>query len=239
MRQRGYAIAFLLVLLAACAGAFLGGHFLWQRLQQDFRPRQDWVPPVVTVSVPAGQAMTVPPPTAEPSATRALTPTLMPPSPVLPTAAATTTIVPGDTPELTPTPASTELAQTRTPTATRTPGSEQVGQFPYTLARPVRHSTGDCPGSYILGQVTDQNSQPLPGVRLWLVDEYGNQAETVTKSGQGDAGHYDFPLFGPPRRFYLSVVDGSGHPISPRVEVPHGVGANSQATCHWVDWQRR
>jgi hypothetical protein len=103
----------------------------------------------------------------------------------------------------------------------------------------MRDSAGDCPGAYILGVVTDQAGSGLASVRLWLVDEYGNQDTKTTKSAAGEVGRYDFPLFGPPRRFYLTVVDASGHPISPRVEVLHGLGASAQASCHWVDWQRR
>jgi len=78
----------------------------------------------------------------------------------------------------------------------------------------------------------------LSDIRLVLVDEYGNQDVKLTKSG-ADAGRYDFPIFGPPRKFYLTVVDGNEQPISPQVEILHGLGANAQATCHWIDWRRQ
>jgi hypothetical protein len=107
----------------------------------------------------------------------------------------------------------------------------------FVLARPVRHSSGDCPGSYILGQITDRSGNPLPGVRLALVDEWGNSASAVSKSGAGEVGRYDFPLFGP-RRYYLIVVDAAGRPLSARIEIAHGVGPNAQASCHWADWRR-
>jgi hypothetical protein len=103
----------------------------------------------------------------------------------------------------------------------------------------VRHTAGDCPGAYILGHVTDAQGAPLANVRLRLTDEYGNQQTQTTKSGAGEVGRYDFPLFGPPRRFYLSVVDAQDRPLSPVIEIPHGVGAAPQATCHWADWRRR
>ena len=86
--------------------------------------------------------------------------------------------------------------------------------------------------------MTDRSGAPLPDVRLRLVDEYGNEEFKITKGG-ADAGRYDFPIFGPPRRFFLSVVDGSTRPNSPQIEVPHGVGADAQAQCHWVDWRRQ
>ena len=134
--------------------------------------------------------------------------------------------------------ASPEPEPTPTETETASPSPSPVAAFPFLLTRPVRHSAGDCPGNYILGAVTDRNGKPLPDVRLRLVDEYGNEEFKVTKGG-ADAGRYDFPIFGPPRRFYLSVVDGSNRPISPQVEIPYGLGADAQATCHWADWQRQ
>ena len=86
--------------------------------------------------------------------------------------------------------------------------------------------------------MTDPGGAALPEVRLRLADEYGNEESKMTKGG-ADAGRYDFPIFGPPRRFYLSVVDGNARPLSTRTEIPHGVGADAQAQCHWVDWRRQ
>ena len=51
MRQRGYLIAFVLVLLTACVGGFFGGRFLIRRLQQDFGPQATWAPPTVPPAV--------------------------------------------------------------------------------------------------------------------------------------------------------------------------------------------
>ena len=50
MRQRGYLIAFVLVLLAAGVGGFIGGRFLIRRLQQDFGSQATWAPPTVAAS---------------------------------------------------------------------------------------------------------------------------------------------------------------------------------------------
>jgi hypothetical protein len=130
------------------------------------------------------------------------------------------------------------ISEEPTSTETSLPSPSPVSGFAFDLTRPVRHGSGDCPGTYILGQIADRTGNALPDVRLRLVDEYNNQQTTATKSG-ADAGRFDFPIFGPPRRFYLTVVDGSGQPVSPRIEIQHGSGADAQATCHWVDWQRR
>ena len=55
MRQRGYLIAFVLVLLTACVGGFFGGRFLIRRLQQDFGSQATWAPPTTPLAVPDGR----------------------------------------------------------------------------------------------------------------------------------------------------------------------------------------
>jgi hypothetical protein len=238
MRQRGYLIAFVLVLLIACVGGFVGGRFLVRRLQQDFGSQTTWAPPTLpapsqTRGATPGAAANARP-TSSPS--RSAPPVLAAPIP-------TRLLVTVPAPARAETPASDAASPEPTPTEieTATPSPSPEAVFPFLLARPVRHSTGDCPGSpqaYILGLVTDRSGAPLPDVRLRLVDEFGNEEFKVTKGG-ADAGRYDFPIFGPPRHFFLSVVDGSTRPNSPRVEIPHGVGADAQAQCHWVDWRRQ
>ena len=54
MRQRGYLIAFVLVLLIACVGGFFGGRFLIRRLQQDFGSQATWAPPTA-LALPDGR----------------------------------------------------------------------------------------------------------------------------------------------------------------------------------------
>ncbi len=126
-----------------------------------------------------------------------------------------------------------------TPTETLTPAEVPVSALPYILAAPVRDTAGDCPGNYVLGQVTDRAGNPLPDIRLKLVDEYGNVQYAVSKPGPADKGLYDFPVTGPPRRLTLTVVDADEGPLSEGIEIGHQVGDNPDATCHWVDWQRR
>ena len=239
MRQRGYIIAFVLVLLTACVGGFFGGGFLIRRLQQDFGSQATWAPPTLPASAQTEG------PTPEAAANARPTSSLSHSTPlVLATPIPTRILVTVPAPAGAETPASDMASPSPEPeptpaeTETAAPSPSPEAAFPFLLARPVRHSTGDCPGAYILGLVTDRGGAPLPDVRLLLTDEYGNQETKVTKGG-GDAGRYDFPLFGPPRRFFLAVVDASGRAISPRIEIPHGVGADAQAQCHWVDWRRQ
>lgn len=234
MRQRGYVIAFVVVLLLACVGGFVGGRLLLERLQGDFAPRAGWTPQPAA-SVAAGDAPASPTNAPEGTATQAPRPTatmLIVPAP------ADVLAVPVESPVVTlpaveetviPTPDATEMVL-QTPTI-------QLA-YPF-VAQSVRHSAGDCGGSYVLGQVTDRGGSSLSGVRLKLVDEYGNPASAITKAGQADLGRYDFPLFGPPRRFYLTVVDAAGQPLSADVEIRHGLPPHADATCHWVDWRRQ
>ncbi len=246
MGQRGYTVAFFLVLLAACAGAFFGGRFLFSRLT-GARAQPTWAPPVATTAEEAALATfttdappaqeTVAPEQAETPApaqpTRIATPLRLILTPFVPP---TPTFEPSSTPEPpSPTPAVTATA-TLTPTA--------VSLYPFVLAGPVRNlnSTGDCNGAanLILGRVLDRSGNPLPDIRLHLVDEFNAVNDIkATKSGANEAGRYDFPLFGPGRLYILTVVDANGSPLSERIAIEHGVGANAKATCHWVDWKQQ
>ncbi len=247
MRQRRYAIAFLIVLLAAFAGAFAGARVLYTRLRADLGIGATWTPPTVIADAPTlepaagGEPTSTPPATARPviltpfvpDPTRPITQTPFVPVPTrAPTTAAHTNPVTTEPDMETPGP------ETPTPTPSRTPSRTPAGAFAFVLAQSVRNTTGDCPGTYVLGQVIDKAGNPLPGVRLRLVDEYGNTVEATTKAGQGDAGRYDFPVAGPARNFTLTVLDGNGAAASRGVQIAHGSGPQAAATCHWVDWKR-
>lgn len=238
MRQRGYTIAFVLVLLLACVGGFFGGRLVLQQVQQDFGRASGWTPQASTPAVqeigPATlSAAPIVTPTSQPrpSATTLVvaTPVGAPTVPVETSIAGeTSTPVTGD--PVTPAPNATETA---TPTASPQPA------FPYVLARSVRHTAGDCAGTYVLGQITDRTGGPLSNIRLKLVDEWGHEAAAISKAGQADLGRYDFPLYGAGRRFFLTVVDAAGRPLSAEVEIRHGLAPNADASCHWVDWRRQ
>lgn len=235
MRRRGYIILFIFVLLLACIGGILAGRFLLQQAGQDFAPRTGWTPPLPSPTLVALPAVTETsaPGTTAPSAPRPTATVLVVPTPTgVPPVPATPVPIGGQAPE---------EAATETPSPTPPPSPTPA--FPYTLARPVRASTGDCPGMpglvYVLGQVTDRAGSPLAEVRLKLVDEYGNVAFAVSKASQADLGRYDFPVTGPARRLYLSVVDAAERPLSAEVEIRYGLAPTAEATCHWVDWRRK
>lgn len=247
MRRNLYIAVFVAVLLVACVGGFVGGRILLQRLQGDFTPQNgptaEPTRPATATGESVAEAPTEPAPaTQAPAATerRPTSTVMVVPAPVT------------DQPRvLTPEPtwtAGVELPTSEPGFAGATPGGEDlttpepsatpISAYPYVLAHSVRYTSGDCPGTYALGTVTDSRGDPLAGVRLSLTDEYGNTATAVTKPGPGDAGHYDFPMGGPPRRFYLTVVDDTGRPQSQRVEILHDLPPYEGKGCRWVDWRK-
>ncbi len=245
MRRNLYIAAFVVVLLVACVGGFIGGRVLLARLQGDFAPRP-------TATLPAAVLPTATQPIAG-GETQPLPTAVMPPGTETRSATATVLVVPAPmtdqpavfTPQATwtagvelPTVAPGELSVTPVgDAATPAPSATPIPAYPYLLARPIRYTSGDCPGTYALGSVIDRSGKPVPGVRLSLVDEYGNAATAVTKPGPGDTGRYDFPMSGPPRRFFMMVVDDTGRPQSPRVEILHDLAPYDGKGCRWVDWR--
>jgi hypothetical protein len=250
MRRNLYIAAFVAVLLIACVGGFIGGRVLLSRLQGDFAPRGGSTPPP---SLPTEVAQA--PATAAPTQ-----PSIQPTQGPRPTA--TVLVVPAPVTEqpavLTPeptwtagvemptlevvSPGQTPAGEGQTPGAegqtTYAPSATPFPTYPFVLAHAVRYSNNDCPGTYALGTVTDRNGNPLPGIRLTLVDEYGNKESAVTKPGAGDTGRYDFPMGGPPRRFFMHIVDEAGRPLSQEVEILHNLPPQEGKSCRWIDWRR-
>jgi hypothetical protein len=237
MRRSAYAILLALVLVAIVLGAFFGARFVIQRFRQDFQLRPEWSPPQST-SAPAIEAPTFTPvPTGRPTRTLVVIPTPIVPSPELSTPESAATAPPTEEAALPTEQTAVPPAQS---TGIPTPEPVQLPSQPFQAKAAVRDSRGDCGGTYVLGFVTDRAGEPLPGIRLRLVDEYENESFAVTKSGQADLGRYDFPLAGPSRRFAITVVDESGSALSRSVRFDYyGDSPDAQATCYWIDWQRR
>ena len=232
MQGRAYAVAFLIVILMGCGGAYLGIRFIMDNARGP-ASGLEWtpLPPLSTT-----EAFT---PIARPTATPTRRPTNTPvaiTTPAIPTATPITPF-PTPSPSSQATPAQTEVVTGTVTVPTATPS----GDFGFVVLGQVTHKPagGDCPGDSVRGQVFDRQGNPLPGIRLWLLDEYGNESFAVSKGEQVDLGKYDFPIFGPPRKFYLVILDSAGHPDSPRVEIVHKRPPNENLNCHFVDWQRR
>ena len=237
MRRSAYAIVLALVLVAIVLAAFFGARFVVERLRQDFQLRSEWSPPQGTPSPGIETPISMVAPTERPTRTPIVIPTPVAPLPEPYTPAPTPTTLQAK--QATPNTVETEVSTTQ-PAETSTPEAVQGPAGPFQAKGAVRESQGDCGGTYVLGFVTDRAGERLPGIRLRLVDEYNNEALAITKAGQADLGRYDFPLAGPARRFSIAIVDESGSPLSRSVGFAYyGDSPDAQATCYWIDWQRR
>ncbi|MDE0312674.1 MAG: transglycosylase domain-containing protein [Caldilineaceae bacterium] len=98
-----------------------------------------------------------------------------------------------------------------------------------------------CPGQYVMGQAVDNRGVALPGVTIRLVDAWDNTYQTVSKSGAGDAGRFDFPIYGrdAPQSFTLQVLDPNGNPSGSPILVPHRTDENSNKPCHHLVVRRQ
>lgn len=104
----------------------------------------------------------------------------------------------------------------------------------YTLAGQIVHDN-NCPGGYVMGRILNHEGAPVAGVQVQLRDPWGNQAYAISKSGAFDYGMFDFPIpSGSPQELAITVLDGSGNPISATFTVPHRLGDAGDAPCHHI-----
>ncbi|MEZ4637509.1 MAG: hypothetical protein R2856_21585 [Caldilineaceae bacterium] len=97
----------------------------------------------------------------------------------------------------------------------------------------------ECPGGYLIGRIVNNQGGPVAGVRVRMIDGWGNYYESMSKSGAADFGRFDFPLYSDsPQDLRVTVLDDGGMPISPTVTVPHRQSAESDFPCHFVVMQR-
>jgi penicillin-binding protein 1C len=104
----------------------------------------------------------------------------------------------------------------------------------YAIAGAIENNS-DCPGSYVMGRIINDDKAPVAGVQVHLRDEWGNEAYAVSKSGANDYGRFDFPIgSGAPHNLYLTVMDGTGNPVSATFTIPHKQGNAGDAPCHHI-----
>ena len=90
----------------------------------------------------------------------------------------------------------------------------------------------------MMGRILNGQGGPVAGVRVRMLDGWGNYYESMSKSGSADFGIFDFPLYSDtPQDLRITVLDGSGNPISPTVTVPHNRSEESSFPCHFVVMQ--
>lgn len=192
-------------------------------------PTPTVTPTPTATPIPTETPLT-PAPTATPLAEQAASATPVPPDVVTPSNApidASAGSAGTPTPTATPT-------NTPTPTATPTSGPPPP---PYRLTD-TRHDN-NCPGNYIMGQILDAKGQPLSGVSVIAVDQYGNFMLSQSKSGALDYGSFDFPIDTNDREFYVTVVDENGAPLSFSTTIRHRMGEFVELGCHYLTFRAR
>ncbi|MBC7224169.1 MAG: hypothetical protein H5T59_07840 [Anaerolineae bacterium] len=222
MSRRSYALAFLVILIIFCLGAYVGISTFVMALPklEALLSRAAAPTPTAVSQAPATVPLVTPTaptiPTPQPP-----TPTPVPPTPTSPPAT--------PTPEGPPTPTPTPRPS---PTSTSPP-------YLFVPAGPVRHDAEQaCFANYIRGTVRDAQGNPLEGVRIYAYDQWGNEAFATSKGG-ADLGQWDIVIGGTPDVWHVVVVDGEGNALSPVVDVPHHQEGPDKAACwHWLDWQR-
>lgn len=191
--------------------------------------------PVPTASSPTPlfQQPTAAPPTA--------TNTPIPTNTPLPTSEPSPTVSP--TSPLPPTPS--EPTPTSFPTSTVPPTEPPlppptaVPQFAFRVASVGPDYSRGCPGYYIFGYVRDSGGNPLPGLRVRVVSEFGYEIPPATTKTD-PPGWYDVLISQQRSRWYVSVVDAGNAPLSPAVEVLNtgNFVEGSESCWHQVDFVR-
>lgn len=241
MEGRGSAVAFLLILLIVCGGAYWayqavreGGSLVSFGGTEVLRPTAIVVAaglPTVTPlpGVPTETPRFVPP-----------TPALLTPVPPSPTPLPPIAVVsPAPTTEPTPT-----IALDTTPTPTPTETAVPPTATPAFLFQPALHRPDferGCNGHYIFGYIRDSAGNLLSGVLVHVYDQYGNDLGVAPSKEPPDLGYYNFPISPVRDTWTVEVVDASGTPLSPPVEVLNtgGFVVGQEACWHQVDWLRR
>ena len=102
-------------------------------------------------------------------------------------------------------------------------------QYPYS----------SCAGEQVVGVVIDANTNPLPGVRLNYVDQWGNELSEVTGGGFSDYGLFDFSIsVETGHQIYITIVNDAGNPVSNTAVIDHQQAENVGYLCHYLVFRR-
>ncbi len=97
-----------------------------------------------------------------------------------------------------------------------------------------------CSGHYIFGEVYNSGGEPLSGVHIRAVDQWGNVYENTSKNPP-DQGMYDIPVNNVATSYQVSVVDEANVALStPVVVTDTGQFVDGSEAC-WnrLDWQQK
>ena len=187
MNRTIISLIFLVTVLVLCAGAFGIGRWVAPANLADVGRRPGWTPPGSASPVPAARGVTATPtslPTQAPN-------TVPAPTPSRTRASATPTIEIKDQSGQTPT---AVVSPTPTVTATSATATRRA-EYAFELVRPVRNSSGDCPGSYVLGSVIDQTGKPHAGCIAASDRRVWQPADPDDQEGRQRVGTVRFSAF--------------------------------------------
>lgn len=137
--------------------------------------------------------------------------------------------------------ATTALTTTGTTPELATQPEAVVAMFPEGGAGIYQLSSvstdNNCPGNYIMGRVLNRQGAPVGGVVVQMVDQWGNRATAVSKSGAVDAGQFDFPIFSGSRlELSFTVIGPDGAPASPTVTLRYPPESGN-TRCYHLVWR--
>jgi hypothetical protein len=243
--NRGYAFGFLIIILVLLLGLYVA--------YTGFISTRDTIRARPTSPVRAEEAQVVaegPGPTEVLTATGALTVTAAPAVTGTATGATGTGITASVPATELPVPAATEpvaiLVTEPVVTATvplepltpvpNSPPPTPVLQpaQPFRLAGPPQADPTYPICCYIIGTVRDAAGNGLEGVQVQALNEWTTLPPATTKGGT-DLGKYDIPISTEVTNWEVMLVDGTGKPISTRVQIQFDAQA---AQGYRVDWQR-
>lgn len=139
-------------------------------------------------------------------------------------------------PESTAASATDEDAATTTPVPQGTPPAGQGSAYRVTpLGEPDEDFSAACQGHSIRGTIVDEAGNPIAGLTVVAIDEWGNRYNGESK--EEPAGAYDLPISSAETSYSIFVASG-GVAQSPTLTVRHDARfAQSAAACHIVNWR--
>lgn len=215
MQNRGSALVFLFVLCLMCLGTYAAVSTLMKGRSSNVIALETLTPSPAGETTPASS---IPVPTDTPVETPSPHPEVS--TPVAPTATPIPSATPTSPPQPTPTPTRSVASPTPVP-----PVEEH-------LFRAVRNERDCSTGGLIAGSVYDADGNRLPGIRLYLYNDYGWSADKFSE-GPPQAGKYEFTMGPDAGLFHLLIVDNVGRSLSAEVDVNY-----DPACSYYIDWQR-
>jgi|GEM_PF-4725689 len=107
----------------------------------------------------------------------------------------------------------------------------------YSVADQYPYSS--CSGEQVVGTVIDASTNPLPGVLLKYVDQWGNELSVITGGSFSDYGLFTFDIpVETSHQIYITIVNDGGNPVSNTAVIDHKQADNVGYLCHYLVFRR-